>query len=148
MSANVPNDQYRATVERSVEIDATPETIFEAILEEMLALPDGKGGSLKFKLEAFPGGRWYRDLGSNTGHFWGHVQVIKPPTLLEIHGPLMTSSAAINHVAYRVTSENGINKLTIRHRIFGDFDPKLPEMVGGGWQMIAEAIRNRAATKK
>ncbi|HEX3702577.1 MAG TPA: hypothetical protein VHU82_04550 [Vicinamibacterales bacterium] len=35
-------------------------------------------------LEAWPGGRWFRDLGDNTGHLWGHVQAIKPPTLPEI----------------------------------------------------------------
>ena len=40
------------------------------------------------KIEPWPGGRWYRDLGNNAGHLWGHVQVIKPPTLLEICGPL------------------------------------------------------------
>ena len=53
-----------------------------------------EGASLSLKLEAWPGGRWYRDLGNNTGHFWGHVQAIKPPTLLEICGPLMMSYPA------------------------------------------------------
>jgi uncharacterized protein YndB with AHSA1/START domain len=38
-------------------------------------------------LEARPGGRWFRDLGGNDGHFWGLVQAIKRPTLLEITGP-------------------------------------------------------------
>ncbi len=46
---------------------------------------------LPMKLEAWPGGRWYRDLGDNNGHFWGHVQAIKRPTLLEICGPLIMS---------------------------------------------------------
>ena len=35
------------------------------------------------KIEAWPGGRWYRDLGDDNGHFWGNVQAIKQPTLLE-----------------------------------------------------------------
>jgi len=48
--------------------------------------PDGT--SLQMKLEAWPGGRWYRDLGNNMGHFWGHVQAIKAPNLIEICGPL------------------------------------------------------------
>lgn len=147
MSSTIP-DQFRATIEQSVEIDATPEVIFESILDEMLALPDGKGGGLTFKLEAWPGGRWFRDLGNNAGHFWGHVQVIKPPTVLEIYGPLMISSAAVSHVSYRVKSENGVNTLSITHRIFGDFDPKIPEMVGGGWKMIIENIRATALKKK
>ena len=41
---------------------------------------------MPFKLEAWPGGRWFRDLGNNAGHLWGHVRVIKPPALLEISG--------------------------------------------------------------
>ncbi len=144
MNAITPIDPFRATIERSIDIDATTEIIFESILDEMLALPDGKGGFLSFKLEAFPGGRWYRDLGNDAGHLWGHVQVIKPPTVLEIYGPLMISSAAISHVTYRVKSENGKNQLVITHKLFGDFDPKIPEMVGGGWQTIVDNIRNRA----
>jgi len=43
---------------------------------------------MPMKLEAWPGGRWYRDLGDNNGHYWGTVQAIKKPTLLEICGPL------------------------------------------------------------
>ena len=43
-------------------------------------------------LEPRPGGRWFRDLGDDNGHFWGHVQAIKRPTLLEITGPLFMSS--------------------------------------------------------
>ena len=46
---------------------------------------------MPMKLEAWPGGRWYRDLGDGNGHFWGHVQAIKRPTLLEISGPLFMS---------------------------------------------------------
>ncbi len=46
---------------------------------------------MPMKIEPWPGGRWYRDLGDNNGHFWGHVQAIKRPTLLEITGPLLAS---------------------------------------------------------
>ena len=55
-------------------------------------MPGGK--PFPMKIEPWPGGRWYRDLGNNSGHLWGHVQVIKPPTLLEICGPLMMSYPA------------------------------------------------------
>ena len=27
---------------------------------------------MPMKIEPWPGGRWYRDLGDNNGHFWGH----------------------------------------------------------------------------
>jgi hypothetical protein len=38
---------------------------------------------MPLKIEPWPGGRWYRDLGDNNGHLWGHVQASKRPRLLE-----------------------------------------------------------------
>jgi hypothetical protein len=79
-------------IKNSVEIAAPLEIAFQAMIEELgpeAQLIDGT--PYPFKLEPWPGGRWYRDLGNNTGHLWGQVQVIKPPTLLEICGPLMMS---------------------------------------------------------
>ncbi|MDB5326930.1 MAG: hypothetical protein JWM57_2499 [Phycisphaerales bacterium] len=146
MSAPIPSavNSNRAVVEKSTTIDASPEVIFESILEDMQGIPDAQGKPMDFKLEAFPGGRWYRDLGNNAGHFWGHVQVIKPPTLIEVFGPLMISSAAVSHVTYRVKSEGGKQTLTITHKIFGDFDPSMPGKVDGGWQMAIDRIQARA----
>ena len=46
---------------------------------------------MPMNIEPWPGGRWFRDLGNNNGHFWGNVQAIKRPTLLEITGPLFAS---------------------------------------------------------
>jgi hypothetical protein len=56
---------------------------------------------------ARPGGRWYRDLGEDNGHFWGTVQAIKRPTLLEITGPLFMSYAAVSNLQYRLSSGGG-----------------------------------------
>ena len=55
------------------------------------------------KIEPWPGGRWYRDLGDNNGHLWGHVQAIKRPTLLEFSGPLFASYPFVSNVQYRLT---------------------------------------------
>ena len=70
------------------------EASFAALLEQMgpaNETPDGN--PLPMKIEPWPGGRWYRDLGNDNGHHWGHVQAIKRPTLLEITGPLFMSHA-------------------------------------------------------
>jgi hypothetical protein len=58
------------------ELIAAPiKTIFETILEEMGPRYKGPTGtSLQLKIEPWPGGRWYRDLGDNAGYFWAHVQ--------------------------------------------------------------------------
>ena len=96
------------TIRKETQIAAPIEIAFEALLDELGPEGQGPGGeSLSMKLEPWPGGRWYRDLGNNTGHLWGHVQVIKPPKLLEITGPLPMSYPVANHLQYRLKEENG-----------------------------------------
>ena len=71
---------------------------FAALLEEMGPSNEGHNGApMPMTLEPWPGGRWFRDLGDNNGHLWGHVQAIKRPTLLEITGPLMMSFAVASN---------------------------------------------------
>ena len=98
-------------IAKQAEIKAPIEIAFQAVLDVLGPdgeMPDGK--PFPMKIEAWPGGRWYRDLGNNSGHLWGHVQVIKPPTLLEICGPLMMSYAAANHLQYRLKAEGNVTR--------------------------------------
>jgi uncharacterized protein YndB with AHSA1/START domain len=77
-------------ITQEIYVRASLEVTFEALLEELgphNALADGK--PMPMKIEPWPGGRWYRDLGDNNGHFWGHVQAIKRPALLEICWPVV-----------------------------------------------------------
>ena len=85
-------------------------------------------------IEPWPGGRWYRDLGNDSGHLWGHVQVIKPPTLLEICGPLMMSYPAINHLQYRLKAEGGTTRLLFHHRGMGLILPEHRDGMPEGWE--------------
>ena len=92
-------------IQKEIFIEAPIDIAFECVLAQLgpeSQMPDGR--PFPFKLEAFPGGRWLRDLGNNTGHLWGHVQVIKPPKLIELWGPFMMSYAATNHAQYRRTA--------------------------------------------
>ena len=130
---------------RSVLIAAPPDVTFEAVLAEVgpeSQMPDDK--PFPFKLEAWPGGRWYRDLGNDTGHFWGHVQVIKPPALLEICGPMMVSYPALNHLQYRLTAEGGGTRLRVTHRAIGLITPEHAKGVNQGWAEILGNIRKAA----
>src|SRR5207245_10830372 len=111
-------------VTRDVQIAAPVEIVFETLLEQLGPRHETAPGSpLPMKLEPWPGGRWYRDLGNSAGHFWGHVQVIKPPTLLEICGPLFMSYPAISHLQYRLTAEGGVTRLKFIHRALGQISP-------------------------
>ena len=135
-------------IRKEIEIDAPIEVTFEAVLNELGPegkMPDGK--SLSMKIEPWPGGRWYRDLGNNTGHFWGHVQVIKPPTLLEITGPMPMSYPAINHVQYRLKGEGGGTRLTIHHRAMGLIPPEHRDGMPEGWEHGLKRIRELAEAK-
>ena len=134
-------------INKDEKIAAPIDVVFETILEQMGPLnetPDGT--SLSMKLEAWPGGRWFRDLGNNTGHFWGHVQAIKPPSLLEICGPLFMSYPATSNVQYRLTEENGITRLKFVHRAMGLIPANLVDgvNVNKGWGSILTRIREVA----
>jgi uncharacterized protein YndB with AHSA1/START domain len=120
--------------ERETEIAAPIDLTFEAILAELG--PEGQmpdGTSFAKTLEAWPGGRWFRDLGNNAGHLWGHVQVIKPPTLLEICGPLFMSYPAASHIQYRLTAQGSRTLLKFTHRAFGQIPLEHREGVVMGW---------------
>jgi hypothetical protein len=52
---------------RQVEIAAPIDVVFETLLQQLgpdAHMPDGRPFPLK--LEPWPGGRWYRDLGNNS----------------------------------------------------------------------------------
>ena len=135
-------------VSKEIEISAPIDIAFQAVLDEMgteCQMPGGK--PFPMKVEPWPGGRWYRDLGNNSGHLWGHVQVIKPPTLLEIWGPLMMSFAAVNHLQYRFKAEGGVTRLVFRHSALGLIPPEFRENVSQGWQYWIERIRDLAEQK-
>jgi uncharacterized protein YndB with AHSA1/START domain len=134
---------------KEIEIAAPLEISFEALLEEIG--PGGKmmdGKPFPMVVEPWPGGRWYRDLGNNTGHFWGHVQVIKPPSLLELCGPMFMSFAGINHLQYRLTAEGDGTRLKLTHRAFGQIPPEVQEGVHKGWEFRIQQIREIAERLK
>ena len=135
-------------IRKEIEIAAPIEIAFEAVLEEVgpaAQMPDGK--SLALKLEPWPGGRWFRDLGNNTGHLWGHVQVIKPPALLEICGPMAMSYAATNHIQYRLKAEGDKTRLTLHHRAMGMIPQEHRDGMPEGWEEWLTEIRDLAERK-
>ncbi|HWB13236.1 MAG TPA: SRPBCC domain-containing protein [Pirellulales bacterium] len=133
---------------KEIEISAPMEIAFEAVLDQLGPESEMPGGKpFPMKIEPWPGGRWYRDLGDNSGHLWGHVQVIKPPTLIEICGPLMMSYAALNHLQYRLKAEGGVTRLAFAHRGLGAILPEHRDGLSEGWKYWLERIRKLAEGK-
>jgi uncharacterized protein YndB with AHSA1/START domain len=137
------NEIQTLNVHKEVLIDAPIDVVFETLLD-----PPGRFGEMSLTLEAWPGGRWYRDLGNNTGHLWGHVQVIKPPKLLEIVGPMFMSYAVASHIQYRLSEEGRKTKLELTHQAIGLISPDHMEGVQKGWGEIAESIKTAAEEKR
>jgi uncharacterized protein YndB with AHSA1/START domain len=124
-------------------IAAPIEIVFETILEQMGPLNSTPEKPMPMILEAWPGGRWYRDLGTNTGHFWGTVQAIKAPSLLELSGPLFMSTPAVSNLQYRLTESNGVTNMRFLHRAMGWIGEQ-DRGVDEGWSQLVERIRTAA----
>lgn len=130
-------------------IDAPIDIVFQATLDQLgpdAQMPDGT--SLSMVLEAWPGGRWYRDLGKGAGHFWAHVQVIKPPTLLEFCGPMFMSFPASNHLQYRLTADGQRTTLKLTHKSMGMIPPEFGGQMETGWNFWVKRIISAAEGKK
>jgi hypothetical protein len=132
-------------VTQEIHVQASVEDTFAALLEQIGPgnnRPDGT--EMPMKIEPWPGGRWYRDLGDNKGHLWGHVQTIKRPTLLEITGPLFMSYAVVSNVQYRLSEVDGGTLIQFHHKALGLIQDDHRQGVTGGWAHILSRVRERA----
>ena len=123
---------------------------FAALVEQLGASnerPDGT--AMPMKLELWPGGRWFRDLGDGNGHFWANVQAIQKGTLLELCGPLFMSAPVANNVQYRLSEEGGETVIKFRHSAFGVVPEGMAPRMNEGWAYIHAQVKVRAegATK-
>jgi uncharacterized protein YndB with AHSA1/START domain len=139
-------------ITKEVDIAAPVGVVWETLLEEIGPRMGGAQMAMPMKLEAWPGGRWFRDLGNNTGHLWGHVQVIKPPPhdkpLLELCGPMAMSYAAASHIQYRLTPEGPKTKLTMKHKAIGLIPAEHREGFEAGWGELLKKIQDAAEKKR
>lgn len=132
-------------IAEEIRVRASLDATFAALLEEIGPCNQvSEGKPMPMKIEPWPGGRWYRDLGNDDGHFWGHVQAIKRPTLLEITGPLFMSYPAVSNVQYRLTEVGGETVIKFRHSALGLIQDDHREGVTSGWSSIHERVRKRA----
>lgn len=134
-------------VRQEIHVRASLETTFEALLEQLGPENAREDGPMPMKLEAWPGGRWFRDLGDGNGHFWGSVQAIKRPALLEVTGPLFMSYPVVSNVQYRLSEEPEGTLITFHHAALGLISEDHRKGVTGGWSRINERVRVRAESK-
>ena len=130
-----------------IKINAPIAVAWESLVEELQNM-ESPNGPMPMKLEQWPGGRWFRDLGNNNGHCWAMVQSIKQPTLLEFAGPLMLSTGAFSNVQYRLAEEGGVTTLTFQHLSGGPVSEEHRTGMNDGWGQISGRIKSRAESKK
>jgi hypothetical protein len=146
-TATAGSENLTVTIEQEIFVKASLAVTFDALLEQLGPENSTPERPMPMKLEAWPGGRWYRDLGDNNGHFWGHVQAIKRPTLLEITGPLFMSYAAVSNLQYRLSEEDGGTLIRFHHFALGAIPDEHKQGMQKGWNQMHARVRERAEAK-
>lgn len=128
-----------------IHVRASLDTTFSALLDQLGPYNEHPDGTpMPMKLEPWPGGRWFRDLGDTNGHFWAIVQSIKRPTLIEFAGPLFMSYPVSNNVQYRLQEADGGTLIKFRHSALGLIQDDHRAGVTKGWAYIHANVKKRA----
>jgi hypothetical protein len=147
--ATVPGiETLTLNITQEIHVRASLDVTFAALLEQLGPANESEHGPMPMRLEAWPGGRWFRDLGNDNGHFWGNVQAIKRPTLLEISGPLFMSYAAVSNLQYRLSEEPGGTLIKFQHSALGFIQDEHRANVSKGWTHIHSRLRALAEAKR
>lgn len=136
-------EQLTLDVEQSTKINADIGDVYKRTLHRLgegNAAPDGT--PLNMVLEEWAGGRWFRDRGEGIQHLWGHVQVLKPPVLIEICGPMFMSYPALNHLEIKLEKIAGGTNVSLRHRAIGMISDDHRQGIGEGWKHLLEALKS------
>jgi len=146
--ANTGIENLTLNITQEIHVRASLEVTFAALLEQLGPENDTPEGTrMSMKIEPWPGGRWYRDLGDDNGHFWGNVQAIKRPTLLEINGPLFMSYPVVSNLQYRLSEQDGGTLIKFHHTALGLIQDDHRRGVVKGWTHMQDRIRERAEGK-
>ena len=141
-------DKLTLNLTQEVRVKASLENTFEALLEQMGTENENSQGKMPMQIEAWPGGRWFRDLNNNNGHYWATVQAIKRPELLELCGPLFMSNPVINNVQYRLTKTEDGTLISFRHTALGFIPDDLRPRMMEGWKLLGDRTKAAAERKK
>ena len=148
-ASHITIEDLTLSIAEEIHVRASIDKTFEALLEQLGPRNEvPEKGPMPMKLEAWPGGRWFRDLGGEDGHFWAHVQAIKRPTLLEFAGPLFMSYPVSSNLQYRLSEEPGGSLIKFRHLALGLIEEDHRKGVVRGWASIDARVKAAAERGK
>ncbi|MEM7480277.1 MAG: SRPBCC domain-containing protein [Acidobacteriota bacterium] len=130
--------------DQEIDIQARPEDVFKGMIQRLTEDHHGGPHPLPLRLERRPGGRWYRDLGDDQGHLWGFVQSYRPPTLLELYGPMFMSYPVAGHMIIRFHATDQGTRLAFRYSAFGLLQDDHREGIQQGFRSMLEAVQQGA----
>jgi uncharacterized protein YndB with AHSA1/START domain len=148
ISTDLTLENLTLTINQEIHVKAPMDVTFAALLEQLgpgNETPDGK--SLSMKIEAWPGGRWYRDMGDGNGHFWANVKAIMRPALLEFAGPLFASFPFVSNVQYRLSEVEGGTLIAFRHTALGFVPDEHKAGMEKGWASMNDRVRKHAEAR-
>jgi hypothetical protein len=150
MIATAPRiEDFTLNITEEIHVRAPLKTTFDALLEQLGPFNEtGEHKPMPMKLEAWPGGRWYRDLGEGSGHFWATVQAIKRPTLLEFCGPLFMSYPVVSNVQYRLSETAGGTLIVFHHTALGFIPEDYKAGMTEGWKHMNSGAKTRAEAQR
>jgi hypothetical protein len=140
-------ENLTVSITQEIQVRASLAVTFEALLEQLGPGNESEHGPMPMKIEPWPGGRWFRDLGDGNGHFWGHVQAVKRPTLLEITGPLFMSYPVVSNLQYRLTEKDGGTLIKFHHTALGFIPDEHKQGMQKGWTHMHGRVRELAESK-
>jgi len=145
VSTGIRLEDLTLNITEEIDVRASLERTFQALLEQLGPHNEMLDGTpMPMKLEPWPGGRWFRDLGGDNGHFWGTVQAIKRPTLLEFCGPLFMSYPVLSNVQYRLSESQGGTLIKFRHSALGLIEEQHRANTVKGWAHMNAGAKKRA----
>jgi uncharacterized protein YndB with AHSA1/START domain len=137
------------TINQEIHVKAPLDKTFAALLEQLgPGNENSEGKTMNMKIEPWPGGRWYRDLGDGNGHFWANVQAIKRPTLLEFAGPLFASFPMVSNVQYRLSEVEGGTLIVFKHTALGFVPDEHKAGMKKGWGEMNARVQKHAEAGK
>jgi hypothetical protein len=141
-------EKMTLSINEEIRVQAPIDVTFATLLEQLGPFNETpEGQAMNMKIEAWPGGRWYRDLGDGNGHFWGNVQAVKRPTLLEICGPLFMSYPVVSNLQYRLSEVDGGTLIKFHHTALGLIEDEHRQGVSKGWSHMHVSLRKRAEAR-
>jgi len=149
------NSDFRvAQVELEVNLAATPERVWKALVNETTTWWPREfcvGQAKDFVIESKLGGRMYEDWGNGAGLMWAQVIGIDPPRSIDLLGHLTAAFGGPATTQFRIAlaSKDMGTVLTVSDTIFGNLSDDKCERTREGWEILFDqALRKHVERAK